>query len=88
MRYPFQSKEAHELNIQIFETLYYGALEASCEIAIEKGPYTSYKCSPVNEGVSIQLRKILYLWLLTLLTLFWLLTLLTLLILHMKVIEI
>lgn len=73
MRYPFQSKEAHELNIQIFETLYYGALEASCEIAIEKGPYKSYELSPVSQGVSIQSIKILSLWLLTL---------------HMKVIEI
>ncbi|XP_029669674.1 ribonucleoside-diphosphate reductase large subunit-like [Formica exsecta] len=51
MRYPFQSKEAHELNIQIFETLYYGALEASCEIAIEKGPYKSYELSPVSQGI-------------------------------------
>jgi len=53
MRYPFESKEANELNVQIFETLYYGALEASCEIAIEKGPYESYKDSPISEGVSI-----------------------------------
>lgn len=52
MRYPFESKEANELNIQIFETLYYGALEASCEIAAEKGPYKSYKNSPVSKGVS------------------------------------
>lgn len=53
MRYPFENKEASELNIQIFETLYYGALEASCEIATEKGPYESYEGSPVSEGVSI-----------------------------------
>ncbi|XP_072752077.1 ribonucleoside-diphosphate reductase large subunit-like [Anoplolepis gracilipes] len=51
MRYPFESKEARTLNIQIFETLYYGALEASCEIAIEKGPYESYKDSPVSKGM-------------------------------------
>lgn len=54
MRYPFESQEARKLNIQIFETLYYGALEASCEIAIKKGPYKSYECSPVSKGVSIQ----------------------------------
>jgi len=35
MRYPFESEEAQKLNTQIFETLYYGALEASCEIAKE-----------------------------------------------------
>ncbi|KYN30981.1 Ribonucleoside-diphosphate reductase large subunit, partial [Trachymyrmex septentrionalis] len=51
MRYPFESKEANELNVQIFETLYYGALEASCEIATEKGPYESYKGSPISEGI-------------------------------------
>ncbi|XP_025986111.1 ribonucleoside-diphosphate reductase large subunit [Solenopsis invicta] len=51
MRYPFESDEAKELNIQIFETLYYGALEASCEIAIEKGPYESYEGSPVSKGI-------------------------------------
>lgn len=54
MRYPFESKEAKELNIKIFETLYYGALEASCELAAEKGTYETYQGSPVSKGVSIQ----------------------------------
>lgn len=54
MRYPFESQEARKLDIQIFETLYYGALEASCEIAIKKGSYESYEGSPVSKGVSIQ----------------------------------
>lgn len=31
MRFPFDSQEAKKLNIQIFETIYYGALEASCK---------------------------------------------------------
>jgi len=53
MRYPFESKEAKELNIKIFETLYYGALEASCELATEKGIYETYQGSPVSKGVSI-----------------------------------
>ncbi|XP_032678257.1 ribonucleoside-diphosphate reductase large subunit-like [Odontomachus brunneus] len=51
MRYPFESKEAKKLNVQIFETLYYGALEASCEMAIENGPYETYKGSPVSKGI-------------------------------------
>ncbi|KYN07623.1 Ribonucleoside-diphosphate reductase large subunit [Cyphomyrmex costatus] len=51
MRYPFESKEANELNVQIFETLYYGALEASCEIANEKGPYELYEGSPISKGI-------------------------------------
>ena len=53
MRYPFESPEAQKLNIQIFETIYYGALESSCEIAQEKGTYESYPGSPVSKGVSI-----------------------------------
>lgn len=53
MRYPFESEKANELNVQIFETLYYGALEASCEIAAEKGPYESYEGSPISKSVSI-----------------------------------
>lgn len=68
MRYPFESENAKELNIQIFETLYYGALEASCEIATEKGPYESYDNSPISEGVSTYSRKtLLYILLLFLL---------------------
>ncbi|XP_011311551.1 ribonucleoside-diphosphate reductase large subunit [Fopius arisanus] len=51
MRYPFDSNEAQKLNIQIFETLYYGALEASCELAQEKGTYETYKGSPVSQGI-------------------------------------
>ncbi|EZA49040.1 ribonucleoside-diphosphate reductase large subunit isoform X1 [Ooceraea biroi] len=51
MRYPFESKDAKELNIQIFETLYYGALEASCELAAEKGTYESYEGSPISKGI-------------------------------------
>nr|NVI77118.1 ribonucleoside diphosphate reductase large subunit [Cucujiformia] len=51
LRYPFDSPDAHLLNQQIFETLYYGALEASCEIAEIDGPYSSYKGSPVSNGI-------------------------------------
>ncbi|XP_046832524.1 ribonucleoside-diphosphate reductase large subunit-like [Vespa crabro] len=51
MRYPFESEEAQKLNIQIFETLYYGALEASCEMAEEKGTYETYEGSPISKGI-------------------------------------
>ncbi|XP_047362155.1 ribonucleoside-diphosphate reductase large subunit-like [Vespa velutina] len=51
MRYPFESEEAQKLNIQIFETLYYGALEASCEMAEEKGTYETYQGSPISKGI-------------------------------------
>ncbi|KAM9811817.1 ribonucleoside-diphosphate reductase large subunit isoform 2-T2 [Syngnathus typhle] len=51
MRHPFESPEAQLLNIQIFETLYYAALEASCELAAEHGPYKTYQGSPVSKGI-------------------------------------
>ena len=51
MRYPFESPEAKQLNIKIFETIYYGALEASCELAEKYGPYESYEGSPASKGV-------------------------------------
>lgn len=59
MRYPFESEEAKKLNIQIFETLYYGALEASCEIAINQGPYETYEGSPLSKSVNIESLNIL-----------------------------
>merc|ERR1719384_1863355 len=51
MRFPFESEEASKLNKQIFETIYYGALEASCEIAEKEGPYSTYEGSPVSKGL-------------------------------------
>merc|ERR1719150_2266199 len=50
MRLPFESEEACLLNKQIFETIYYGALEASCELAQDDGPYSTYQGSPVSQG--------------------------------------
>merc|ERR1711872_7573 len=50
MRYPFESAEAELLNKQIFETIYYGALEASCELAEEFGTYETYPGCPVSQG--------------------------------------
>merc|ERR1712079_403958 len=50
MRFPFESEEAAMLNKQIFETIYYGALEASCEIAEKEGAYSTYAGSPVSKG--------------------------------------
>merc|ERR1712025_188977 len=38
-------------NKQIFETIYYAALTASCEMAKEKGKYETYEGSPVSKGI-------------------------------------
>jgi ribonucleoside-diphosphate reductase subunit M1 len=52
MRLPFESQEAQQLNIDIFETIYYAALKASCELAEKLGPYETYEGSPISKGVS------------------------------------
>lgn len=51
MKYPFDSKEAVELNVKIHETIYFGALEASCELAAKSSPYKTYSNSPASKGV-------------------------------------
>lgn len=50
LRMPFESPEARQLNIQIFETIYHAALTASCDLAKELGPYETYEGSPVSKG--------------------------------------
>ena len=47
---PHDGEEAGKINKLIFETIYFGALEASMELAKEKGPYSSFKGSPLSEG--------------------------------------
>ena len=51
LRQAFESPEAKQLNKDIFETIYYAALTASKDLAIENGPYESYKGSPVSKGI-------------------------------------
>lgn len=51
LRYPFDSPEAKKLNIEIFESIYYGALDASCSLAKNYGPYESYEGSPISKGI-------------------------------------
>merc|ERR1712217_774320 len=50
MLLPFESEEAKRLNEDIFETIYFAACEASCELAAENGAYETYKHSPASEG--------------------------------------
>lgn len=50
LRMPFDSPEARELNIKIFETIYHAALTASCDLAEKLGPYETYAGSPVSKG--------------------------------------
>lgn len=46
----YDSNEAKNLNKEIFETIYYASIKASCDIAKEQGTYTTYKGSPISEG--------------------------------------
>jgi ribonucleoside-diphosphate reductase subunit M1 len=50
LRMPFESPEARQLNIQIFETIYHAAVEASTELAEAEGPYSTYEGSPASQG--------------------------------------
>lgn len=48
---PFDSPEARKINREIFETIYYAALDASCELAERDGAYESYRGSPMSQGI-------------------------------------
>merc|ERR1712205_229923 len=47
----FDSPEAQKLIAEIFETIYFAALQESNELAKEEGTYESYEGSPVSKGV-------------------------------------
>ncbi|WIA16589.1 hypothetical protein OEZ85_013257 [Tetradesmus obliquus] len=48
---PFDSDDAVQLNKDIFETIYYAALETSCRLAKVEGTYETYEGSPVSRGI-------------------------------------
>ena len=50
LRMPFTSEEAKQLNKDVFETIYYAALCASKDEAIQDGAYETFKGSPISEG--------------------------------------
>jgi ribonucleoside-diphosphate reductase subunit M1 len=50
LKIPFESDEARQLNKDIFETIYFGACTASCDLAEREGPYESYEGSPASQG--------------------------------------
>merc|ERR1712194_714262 len=50
LRYPFESEPAKKLNEDIFETIYFAACEASCELAERDGAYETYVGSPASQG--------------------------------------
>ncbi len=50
LRMPFESEEAKQLNKDIFETIYFAAMEASMELAKVEGPYSTWEGSPISKG--------------------------------------
>lgn len=51
MRFPFESKEAAVTNREIFETMYFAALNCSCDLASVHGTYETYHGSPSSKGI-------------------------------------
>jgi ribonucleoside-diphosphate reductase alpha chain len=51
LRMPFESEEAQQLNKDIHETIYYGAMKASMELAKTEGPYETWNGSPISQGI-------------------------------------
>ncbi len=51
LKMPFESDEARGLNKDIHETIYFGAMEASMELAEKDGAYETFKGSPVSKGI-------------------------------------
>jgi ribonucleoside-diphosphate reductase alpha chain len=50
LRWAYTSKEAKILNQEIFETLYFAAVEASMELAKTSEPHSSFQGSPMAKG--------------------------------------
>ncbi|MCC5931816.1 MAG: ribonucleoside-diphosphate reductase subunit alpha [Cyclobacteriaceae bacterium] len=51
LKMPFDAPEARGLNRDIFETIYFGALTASCELAMKDGAYQTFAGSPASKGI-------------------------------------
>ena len=51
MDLPFESPMAREINEKIFETIYFAAVQKSCELAEKQGPYSTFAGSPASKGI-------------------------------------
>lgn len=50
LQLPFDSARARELNVDIFDTIYRAALDASADLARDRGAYPTYPGSPASRG--------------------------------------
>ena len=51
MNIAYSSEEAAALNRDIFETIYYAAVDASCKLAVQHGSYSTFDGSPASKGI-------------------------------------
>lgn len=51
LKFPIDSIDAKILNDNIFETIYYGSLQASVDLAKTYGPYERFQGSPFSKGL-------------------------------------
>jgi ribonucleoside-diphosphate reductase alpha chain len=51
LKIPFESEEAKNLDRDIFEAIYYGAMCASVDLAEKEGAYQTFKGSPLSKGL-------------------------------------
>ena len=47
---PYESEEAKSINKEIFETIYFASIKASCDLAKTDGAYATYEGSPISKG--------------------------------------
>jgi ribonucleoside-diphosphate reductase alpha subunit len=50
LKMPFDSQEARDLNREIFEHIYFAAVESSAELAEIHGPHPTFEGSPASQG--------------------------------------
>ena len=51
MEIPFDSEQARDINVKIFETIYHASLTESIQLAKEESPYETFQGSPASQGV-------------------------------------
>jgi ribonucleoside-diphosphate reductase alpha subunit len=51
MNLSYGDDKSRELNKDIFETIHYASIKASCDLAKVDGPYTTFKGSPMSKGI-------------------------------------
>ena len=51
LRLPFDSTDSMDINKKLFETIYYGSMTSSVDLAEKEGFYSTFKGSPLSKGL-------------------------------------